>query len=165
VATIHRRDRVVLEMIGYDRRFRVPHDLAHAVTERQLSMPRGVFGSIAGGAVFDSMRVIEGRPRHDAAARSKRITAANKTTLGIAEVIAGAVHDAAERYDPDPAPSAARRAWSIFTADPFPWPDDQIIAATTTLAALTVDLEAAGTLSFTWPDGLTSPVPDIGYRR
>jgi hypothetical protein len=59
-ATIRRDDGVVLELPGYDRKFRVPHDLAHAVTERALGMSRGVFGSIAGGGVFDNMRVVAG---------------------------------------------------------------------------------------------------------
>jgi len=62
VATIHRRDGVVLELPGYDRQFRVPHDLAHAVTERELGLARGVFGSIAGGGVFDNMHVTTGHP-------------------------------------------------------------------------------------------------------
>ncbi len=31
-ATIRRADGVVLELPGFDRTFRVPHDLAHAVT-------------------------------------------------------------------------------------------------------------------------------------
>jgi len=34
LATIRRGDGVVLELPGYDRKYRVPHDLAHAVTER-----------------------------------------------------------------------------------------------------------------------------------
>ncbi len=152
-------------MTGYDRRFRIPHDLTQAVTERQLAMSRGVFGTIAAGGLLDGMRVVSGNPRHDAAVRSRRLLAANRSTLGMAEVIAGVVHDAAERNAPGPAPANARRAWAIFTSDPFPWPDEDIITAITTLASLTVDGEVTGTLSFTWPDALTSPVPDIPYRR
>jgi hypothetical protein len=72
VATIQRRDGVVVELPGYDRKFRVPHDLAHAVTERGLGLSRGVFGSIAGGGMVGNMRVLTGRPRHDAAERSRR---------------------------------------------------------------------------------------------
>jgi hypothetical protein len=35
-ATIRRDDGVVLELPGYDRKYRVPHDLAHAATEHAL---------------------------------------------------------------------------------------------------------------------------------
>src|SRR4029453_5255316 len=96
VATIRRRDGVVLELPGYDKKYRVPHDLAHAVTESELGMDRGVFGSIAGGGVFATKRVLAGRERHDAADRSVRLLAANKSPLGIAEVMAAVVHDAVE---------------------------------------------------------------------
>jgi len=121
VAAIHRRDGVVLELPGYDRKHLVPHDLAHAVTESALGMDRGVFGSIAGGGVFANMRVVTGRPRHDAADRSRRLLAANKSTLGIAEVLAGVIHDAVEHEDPAAVLDRARRSWGVFSAAPLPW--------------------------------------------
>ena len=96
-ATIHRRDGVVVALHGYDKKFRIPHDLAHAVAERELGLADGVFGSIAGGAVFKGMTVVSGKPRHDAAVRSKRLLDANSKALTRAEVMAGVVHDAVER--------------------------------------------------------------------
>lgn len=63
----------MVELPSYSRTHRVPHDLAHAVAEREFGRADGVFGSIAAGAVFDNMRVIAGRPRHDAAARGRRV--------------------------------------------------------------------------------------------
>ncbi|GII34816.1 hypothetical protein [Planotetraspora mira] len=86
---VHRRDGVTLEMRSYDRKFRVPHDLAHAVTERELKLDAGVFGCTAAGAVFSSMRVLSGSPRHDAAARSARIIKANARSITVAEVLSG----------------------------------------------------------------------------
>jgi hypothetical protein len=165
LSTIRRGDGVVLELPGYDRKYRVPHDLAHAVTERELGMAGGVFGSIAGGGVFDNMRVVAGRPRHDAAERSRRLLVANKVSLGIAEVLAGVVHDAVE-HDETSTMERARRSYGIFSTDPFPWTEPQIYGAVAMLAELSVEYEANGKVVFTWPDRLTSPVPvPAGTKR
>jgi hypothetical protein len=160
-ATIRRADGVVLELPGFDRKYRVPHDLAHAVTERALGLSRGVFGSIAGGGVFDNMRVLAGRrPRHDAAERSRRLLAANKRELGQAELIAGIVHRGVE-HSTDPL-AEARAAWHAFRTGPFPWSDEELRAAAATLAALADGYNEAGSVVLDWPDRLTSPVPPAG---
>jgi hypothetical protein len=159
LAVIRRGDGVVLELPGYDRRHRTPHDLAHAVTERELGLAGGLFGSIAGGAVFANMRVVGGRPRHDAAARSRRLLRANRATLGTAEVLAGVVHDAAEHGTGDAAPAAARRAWAAFNADPFPWAAEQVTGAVWRLAELAAAYRRTGAVSLDWPDTLCRPVP------
>ncbi len=59
-ARIRRQDGVVLILPSYSRKFRVPHDLAHAAAERELGLGGGVFGCIAAGAVFDNMRIADG---------------------------------------------------------------------------------------------------------
>jgi hypothetical protein len=159
VATIHRGDSVVLELPGYDRKYRVPHDLAHAVTESELGMAEGVFGSIAGGGVFGNMRVVAGRPRHDAADRSRRLLAANKRALGVAEMLAGVVHAAVEHGRTAAIEGDARRAWGMFGTEPFPWTTLTLTAAVDRLAALTTGFARTGELTFTWPDRLTSRVP------
>jgi hypothetical protein len=166
LVTLRRRDGVTVELPGYDRTFRVPHDLAHLVTERTLGLTDGVFGTIAGGGTFSNMRVVGGRPRHDAAARSKRLLDANKRGLGMAEVLAGAVHDAVE-HGTDDAPTAARRVWRSFGTGPFPWTDQQITDAVHTLAELTEAWHSGGRLETTWPDRLSEPVPApaTGVRR
>jgi hypothetical protein len=157
-ATIRRADGVVLELPGFDRKYRVPHDLAHAVTERALGLSRGVFGSIAGGGVFDNMRVVAGRrPRPDAAERSRRLLAANKAELTAAELISGIVHDGVEhRTDPLP---RAKEAWRALMTGPFPWSDAEFRAAAADLAVLADAYNEAGSIELTWPDRLTSPVP------
>ena len=163
-ATIRRDDGVVLELPSYDRTFRVPHDLAHAVTERALGLSRGVFGSIAGGGVFDNMRVVAGRrPRHDAAERSRRLLAANKVELGQAELIAGIMHKGVEHHA-DPL-AQAKEAWHDVMTDPFPWSDDEFRAAAADLAALADVYNATGTVEFTWPSRLTSPVPPAADKK
>jgi hypothetical protein len=53
LTVIQRSDGAVFTL--YSRKHRVPHDLAHAVTERELRLADGVFGCIAAGVVFDSM--------------------------------------------------------------------------------------------------------------
>jgi hypothetical protein len=157
-ATIRRADGVVLELPGFDRKYRVPHDLAHAVTERDLGLSRGVFGSIAGGAMFGNMRVVGGRrPRHDAAERSRRLLAANKTELSQAELISGIVHRGVE-HRADPLPQA-KEAWRALQPGPFPWADAEFRAAVADLAALADTYNGNGRIEVTWPDRLTSPVP------
>jgi hypothetical protein len=165
VATIRRGDGVVLELPGYDKKYRVPHDLAHAVTERELGMAGGVFGSIAGGGVFSNMRVLAGRERPDAADRSSRLLAANKAELGVAEVLAGVVHDAVEDGRTATAVADARRVWGILSAEPFPWTESRLTAAIEQLTRLAADYDRDGLVHLDWPDSLTNEVPQRPARR
>jgi hypothetical protein len=164
--TVHRADGVSLLLPSYDRKFRVPHDLAHFATERALEISGGVFGAIAGGGVFDNMRVVAGKPRHDAAARSRRLLDAHRQTLTMAEVLAGVVHHAVEDDDAEHTPVLARNAWHSLGTSPFPWTDDHLHQAVRTLTDLTVEWEAQGTVRVTWPDHLIAPLPESrGVRR
>jgi hypothetical protein len=166
VATLHRGDGVVLQSPGYDRKYRVPHDLAHFATERTFEMSGGVFGSVAAGAVFANMRVMSGRPRHDAAARSKRILDACKQSLGLAELLAGMVHHAVETGIPEQAPALVRKAWGALEPGDPPWPDDRVTEAVRLLTELAADFEAQGSVRAVWPDHLVADVPaPRGVRR
>ena len=159
IATIHRRDGVVLELPSYSRKHRVPHDLAHAVAEREFDLSDGVYGSIASGAVFDNMTVVSGRPRHDAAKRSKEILRANKKALTVAEIMAGILHRAVENPKDFVATAQARHDWGIVRAEPFPWSDEQVNAAVETLRGLADEFDRLGPdegLDFWWPDRLRS---------
>ncbi|WP_327365488.1 hypothetical protein [Streptomyces sp. NBC_01217] len=165
---VHRRDGVTLEMRSYDRKFRVPHDLAHAVAERELQLSAGVFGCIAAGAVFSSMRVLTGSPRHDATARSARILKAGARSITLAEVLTGVLHDAVEASPNSPRSPAvplvnkAREAWGSVEERPFPYSEATLAAAADTLTALAdcwSGLTPGEELVFTWPPGLTAPVP------
>jgi len=42
---------IYVELPSFSRTHRVPHDLAHAVAERDLGLARGIFGSLAAGAL------------------------------------------------------------------------------------------------------------------
>jgi hypothetical protein len=159
LTTLTRRDGVVVELTGSDKKHRVPHDLAHFAAECHLRLAGGVFGSIAGGGMFAEVRVTGGRPRHDAAARSRRLLAANKRTLGLAEIMADVVHDAVEHGREPAAPAEARRLWASLGTGPFRWTDDQVTAAVRCLAELTSAYRRDGVVAADWPDSLVSPVP------
>ncbi|MFG1603419.1 hypothetical protein [Actinoplanes sp. NPDC049265] len=159
LATIRRGDGVVVGLPGHDRRHRIPHDLAHLVAERELGIRDGVFGSIASGGMFDNMHVVAGRPRHDAAERSKRLLDSNKRWLGIAELMADAVQHAAESGIPADAAFAARRFWTAFNTEPFPWADADLAGAVTVLIGLAETFGDTGKLEMPWPARLTKPVP------
>ncbi|HEY0638655.1 MAG TPA: hypothetical protein VGD67_13475 [Pseudonocardiaceae bacterium] len=170
VATIHRDDGIVLELPSFSRKHRIPHDLAHAVTERELGLADGVFGSIAAGAVFGNMRVVAGRTRHDAAARSTRVLDANRRALALAEIMAGMLHQEVEGTVRLGAVQAARRGWGSLRQEPFPWTDEQVLTAAGVLrehGERWVALGPADTLDFPWPARLVAPLPadDRRHRR
>jgi hypothetical protein len=161
VSALERPDGVRIEMRGYSRTHLVPHDLAHAVTERALGMDRGVYGTIAGGGLFASVTVIGGRPRHDAAARSVRILRANGPAIGVAEVLSGLVHRAVES-DRSVTMRDAREAWGVCSADPFPWAETDLTLATACLRALADEwnqLVPGEQLALGWPRRLISAIP------
>lgn len=160
-AWIHRLDGVVVWLPSYSKKFRVPHDLAHVVTERELGMAHGVFGSIASGAMFGNMRVVGGRLRHDARAISDRVLRANAEYLRNSEVLSGVLHRAVEYRRVVPW-SLARDAWGSVNQDPFPWTREDITRATDTLRALSAEWTALGpddALEVTWPRRLVAPPP------
>ncbi|TDV47055.1 hypothetical protein [Actinophytocola oryzae] len=133
---VYRDDGVVLVLPGYDRKWRVPHDLAHFATERELRLTDGVWGSIAAGGVFANMQVVAGRKRHDARQRSERVLKANSRSLAIAEVLAGVVHDAVEHRDRRELYQRACGAWGVLHEEPFPFPAHALTAAADTLEEL-----------------------------
>ena len=64
-ALVERDDGVVYRLYGGMAGSRLPHDIMHLVVERELRIRDGVWGGIAAGAVFDSMRYVSGRrPPH-----------------------------------------------------------------------------------------------------
>jgi hypothetical protein len=94
-----RDDGVSLRVIAPDRKFSPPHDLIHFIVEKGMHLQRGFWGSIAAGAKFSSMEVIDGRQKPRANERSIQIIKANEHFLSEAEAIVGAfqttLHDVA----------------------------------------------------------------------
>ncbi|WP_156934934.1 hypothetical protein [Pseudonocardia spinosispora] len=74
----------------------VPHDLVHFVVERQLGEDRGFWGAVAAGAVFASMKHLDGRRPPRAEHRSRAALAERGSHLTRAELLAGLVQDLAD---------------------------------------------------------------------
>jgi hypothetical protein len=122
VVLMRRDDGLTVRMPGYDRRWRVPHDMAHFATEREFNFGYGVFGSIAAGALFNNMTVVAGRSRSDLAARSRSVIRAHAAELGLAEVVSGVVHDGVEHDAPVPAVYARLvETWDSLRPGPCPY--------------------------------------------
>jgi hypothetical protein len=85
--TIARDDNVKLRVPSYDRTSSLPHDLSHYVVERELRLRGGFWGSVAGGAKFPGMIVLEVRQRPHATDRSAALIKANHPYLIEAEVL------------------------------------------------------------------------------
>ncbi|WP_433167354.1 hypothetical protein [Kribbella sp. CA-247076] len=155
---IRRADGAVFTLSSYTRKWRVPHDLSHAVTERELGIADGIFGVIAAGAVFSTMTQIEGKARYDAKVRSDRIVKAAKG-IGVSEAIAAVIHEAVEKRRPTPY-AQVRESWGVISQDPYPYPDEDIDRATTVLRELGEQWSASPEpLDFPWPARLRATDP------
>lgn len=151
-ALIDRPDGVRLRLWSYDRKFAVPHDIAHFVAERAFGLDGGIWGSIAEGAVFESMEVVSGRLRHDRRKRSDAVLRKNKDQIGIAEVLAGVVHQGLE-HDEHRIGRELTEAWGVFRADPCPFPRSQAVEAVAELRTIGeqwIKLPADVMMTLTW---------------
>ncbi|MHC8506833.1 hypothetical protein HF519_23345 [Pseudonocardia bannensis] len=135
VAVIDRDDGVRLRLWSYDRKSTVPHDLAHLVTERAFGLRHGLWGSIADGAMFDSMDVVSGRLRHDSHRRSASLRKANRRELGLSELLTGVVHQGLRQNEATLA-RALNQTWGALREGPCPYTSTQAHAAVAELAAL-----------------------------
>jgi hypothetical protein len=152
LATIERPDGTRLLLTSYDRVHAVPHDLAHFVTEQTLGVTGGLFGSIAAGALFDSLRVLSGRRRHDDVARSDAIRRANAADLQLAEVLVGAAHGGLAVGDAEGG-HRIERAWSSVRPTPCPYSSERRVAAVAELRRLGrsfAELDGGQTLALEW---------------
>lgn len=165
VALIHRPDGVVVALPSYTRKHRIPHDLAHAVVERELGWATGIFGSVAAGAMFDNASVVAGRPRPDAARRSERILRANAGMLGRSELIGGMFHRTVEHRRVAEIGTEIRRAWALTDTGPCPYDEQRLVQVASTLDSLGTAWESVDELEFFWPDRLISPVPAPTRQR
>jgi hypothetical protein len=166
VTLIRRADGAEFSLFSYSRKHRVPHDLAHAVTERELGMPDGIFGCIAAGAVFDSMQQTAGKKRYDSKVRSTRILKA-PNSIGISEAVTGVIHEAVENGWATPY-ARVREMWGVSRSDRCPYLDADINRATETLRELGRQWQASSApLDFPWPRKLqaTPPHADLSGRR
>jgi hypothetical protein len=154
VVLIVREDGVTVRLPGYDRTFRVPHDLAHFVAEREFGLSHGVFGCIAAGAMFKNMTVARGKARYDAQARSRAVLRANAAELNLAECLSGVVHDAVEHeLDLLSAHRRLRESWGVLRTGRCPYqPVDlrRALGLLVQLGQLWQALEPGGKLPLRW---------------
>ncbi len=150
---IRRADGAEFTLSSYSRKHRVPHDLAHAVTERELAMPDGIFGCIAAGAVFDSMEQTAGKKRYDAKMRSTRVLK-GPNSIGISEAISGVIHEAVEKGWATPY-ARVREMWGVTQPGPCPYLDPDLDRTTEILRGLSHRWQTnSDPLVFPWPKKL-----------
>jgi hypothetical protein len=154
-AVVERDDGVVYHLYGHHMTgSRLPHDIRHLVTERELGITDGIWGAIAAGVVFTSMRHVSGRRPPHAAARSESLLRGFREQGLRAEGIANFVESVAALDDPSP-DQIRRLARTKLSVLPDPDVNAEAIAA----AARAMQVEAARwarlrvgeELSYDWP--------------
>lgn len=100
VTVVTRNDRVRLSVPVFGKLKPIPHDLAHYVAERELGLPTGLWGSVANGALFEGMRVLEGRQPPHARERSHQIQVANHSAILLSELLVEAALHAVQGTPP-----------------------------------------------------------------
>src|SRR3954462_14480363 len=85
---VERDDGVVFTMRAAGGGPDLPHDLVHALVELELGVTDGVWGSVADGVVWGSMRHVTGRRPPHAAERSARLKGERAATVARAEHVA-----------------------------------------------------------------------------
>lgn len=88
---VERDDGVVFEMRGAGGGAELPHDLVHALVERELRVPDGIWGCVADGVVWQSMRHVSGRQPPHAAERSSALKRERRSRIQQAELLADVV--------------------------------------------------------------------------
>lgn len=94
-ALVERDDGVVYRLDGGTAGPRLPHDIMHFVVERELRIGDGIWGGIAAGVVFDTMRYVSGRRPPHAAERSAQLLRGFRRQGLRAELLADLVSSAA----------------------------------------------------------------------
>jgi len=94
-ALIERDDGAVYQLYGGTAGSRLPHDILHLVVERELRIGDGIWGGIAAGVVFDTMRYVRGRRVLHPAERSGQLLRGLSRPRQRAELLAELVSSAA----------------------------------------------------------------------
>ena len=104
---VERDDGVVFAMRGAGGGADLPHDLVHALVETSLRVPDGIWGCVADGVVWRSMRHVSGRQPPHAAERSARLKKERAAAVQRAEGLADLVGRLSRGADPLPGEAAA----------------------------------------------------------
>src|SRR5918995_4713875 len=79
---VERDDGVVFAMRGAGGGSDLPHDLVHALVETELGIADGIWGCVADGVVWNSMRLVSGRQPPHAAQRSAPLQEERAAAIG-----------------------------------------------------------------------------------
>jgi hypothetical protein len=153
-ALVERDDGVVYQLYGGMAGSRLPHDIMHLVVERELRIRDGIWGGIAAGIVFDSMRHVSGRRPPHAAEHSAQLRRGFRRPGLRAELLADLVSSAAALETMTPG-EIRRLADAKLSVLPETDVDPAVIAA----AARALQVEASRwarlrvgeELSYEWP--------------
>jgi hypothetical protein len=88
---VERDDGVVFRMRGAGGGTDLPHDLVHALVEQSLRLTDGIWGCVADGVVWSSMRHVWGPQPPHAAERSARLKKERAAPIQAAEHVADLV--------------------------------------------------------------------------
>jgi RimJ/RimL family protein N-acetyltransferase len=153
-ALVERDDGVVYRLYGGTAGPRLPHDITHLVAERELGIRDGIWGGIAAGVVFKSMRYISGRRPPHAAERSAELRRRYRERGLRAELLAGLVEAVAALDDPSPdgiRRLAAERLSVLPSAEVDPAAVAAAAAALQVEAARWARLRVGEELRYDWP--------------
>jgi len=154
-ALVERDDGATYRLYGGPASPRLPHDIVHFVVERELRIRDGIWGGIASGVVFESMRHVTGRRPPHAAERSRQLLAESRRRLLRAELLANLVGCVAALDHP-----SAGQIRSLTAAKLAVLPDaDRLDPAAVAAAAQALQVEASRwarlrvgqELSYDWP--------------
>jgi hypothetical protein len=88
---VERDDGVAFLMRGAGGGAQLPHDLVHALVEQELGVADGIWGCVADGVVWRSMRHVSGRQPPHAGERSERLKKERRDRVMEAEGLADVV--------------------------------------------------------------------------
>jgi hypothetical protein len=150
-AVVERDDGVVYRLYSGRGGRRLPHDIRHLVVEKTLGISDGIWGGIASGMVFSSMRPMSGRRRPHEEQRSRELVRGSRVRGLRAEMLANLVEQVAALDDPS---SGEVRALAARVLPPEEVDTDAIIASARALrveAARWARLRVGESLSYDWP--------------
>lgn len=101
-AVVERDDGVVYQLFGGTGGPGLPHDIRHLIVERELRISDGIWGAIAAGTVYGSMRHLSGRRPPHAAERSVQLKRTQRSRVMRAELLANLVEAVAVLDDQSP---------------------------------------------------------------
>jgi hypothetical protein len=134
----------------------LPHDIMHFVVERELGIRDGIWGGIASGIIFDTMRHVSGRRPQHAQERSRELLAIFQSRGLRAEVLANFVQRVAGLDHPSDIQIMTLAATQLSV---LPDADADVEPAEVAAAAQALQVEAARwarlrvgeELSYEWP--------------